>query len=490
MEPFPDVLSLSGPFKPMRFEADVDDCIVRGEIPKDLNGVIHRNGPTLKRNQRQGCTGWGVHDAMIQSMVFENGKAHFKNRWIRTPRFVLEEQQGRSVFEYADAEPGWWSYGMGEPVRNELTKGVPSGSPWVNTVTLPNKSVLAVGEINSVPYAFDPLSLETFGPVEWADKCGPGLIEKCTELDGTFCPHPKVDRETGELFGWSATDRPPFCKVIKVTADGDVKTRDLDCSEQLWEANLHDAWLTQDYLVFAFQPFINHRDRGVNHLPLLGWDDNKSVTLVFVPRSLEGKITVIHADEYPGCQNHTMNANTKNGLIMLDAVYHKKAPFPFEQDVGPDGIFNPLPTGHLGRWTVDINKGTIKPEQLSDRLCELPQIDERYIGKNYSWGFTLGGPSLILMNTLIKQNVNTGAEDVYVRESEMPISMLEGHFVPRSADAPEADGYYIQPVCKFAENSSEYLIFDTTSISSGPIAEIELPFQIGWTPHSSYVNFN
>src|SRR5205807_2457750 len=46
---------LRGPFKPMRFEATVEDCIVsHGEIPADLNGGFYRNGPTWRRPSRQG----------------------------------------------------------------------------------------------------------------------------------------------------------------------------------------------------------------------------------------------------------------------------------------------------------------------------------------------------------------------------------------------------------------------------------------------------
>ncbi|MDE0364106.1 MAG: carotenoid oxygenase family protein [Gammaproteobacteria bacterium] len=61
-------------------------------------------------------------------------------------------------------------------------------------------------------------------------------------------------------------------------------------------------------------------------------------------------------------------------------------------------------------------------------------------------------------------------------------------FAPRSADAPEGDGYLIVPVSRFTENSSEYLIFDTQGIDAGPLATIELPVQIGWTPHGHYMD--
>lgn len=490
MKPFPEIPLLSGPMKPMRFEADVNDCmVVKGEIPKDINGGFYRCGPAMKRLHNQGCMGFGVQDGMVQGMVFENGKAHFKNRWVQTPRYLLEEKYDESIFKYADAAPEWWSYGMGEPVRDERTAGVPSGTPWINAVPFAGDKVLAISEINCIPYEIDPISLETRGPVSWANHCGSGLIEKCTELDGTFCPHPKWDHETGEMYGWSATDRAPYCKVLKVSPDGSVKTRDLDCADQLWESNLHDAWLTKDYLVFAFQPFTNHRDNYKTSTPMLSWDSSKSVTLVFVPRSLDGEIRVIKASDYPGCQVHTLSANTEGNIITLDAPLYDKAPFPFKEDMQDDGTFPPFPAGLLGRWTVDLDNGSLKAAQLSDRIVEFPKIDDRYYGKNYTYGFMLSGDNMLSLDTLMKRNMHTGAEETFTRKTEAPVAMFEGTFVPRSGSAVEGDGYFIIPVSRFLENKSEYLIFDTSDVSAGPVAEIELPFQIGWTPHGNFLNF-
>ena len=62
-------------------------------------------------------------------------------------------------------------------------------------------------------------------------------------------------------------------------------------------------------------------------------------------------------------------------------------------------------------------------------------------------------------------------------------------FAPRSPTAPEGDGFLLVPVCHFGAGSSEFLIFDTEAISVGPVCRIELPFQIGWTPHGHWMSF-
>jgi carotenoid cleavage dioxygenase len=86
--------------------------------------------------------------------------------------------------------------------------------------------------------------------------------------------------------------------------------------------------------------------------------------------------------------------------------------------------------------------------------------------------------------------VNTGEENKYRLTSDQPIALFEPTFAPRSPDAPEADGYLIVPVSHFMSNTSEYQLFDTSDLSNGPIARIELPFQMGWTPHGHWLGFD
>ena len=90
----PDDIRLFGPLKPMRFEAHVEDCVVaEGQIPSDLHGGFYRIGPTWKRPTRQGFNGFAAIDAMVQGLVFHDGKADFTNKWVRTPKYLAEENK-------------------------------------------------------------------------------------------------------------------------------------------------------------------------------------------------------------------------------------------------------------------------------------------------------------------------------------------------------------------------------------------------------------
>jgi carotenoid cleavage dioxygenase len=90
------------------------------------------------------------------------------------------------------------------------------------------------------------------------------------------------------------------------------------------------------------------------------------------------------------------------------------------------------------------------------------------------------------MNVLGQYDHKTGAEKKWWCG---PVSSLqEPCFIPRSADAPEGDGYIVMVQNLLAENLSNLLLFEATDIEQGPIATIKLPVRLrfglhgNWTP--------
>jgi carotenoid cleavage dioxygenase-like enzyme len=137
-----------------------------------------------------------------------------------------------------------------------------------------------------------------------------------------------------------------------------------------------------------------------------------------------------------------------------------------------------------------VTSGRARSERVDDRAVEFPKVDERYYGRDYRWGFMLAGENLWSMKTLVRRDVHTGTESKWqVAQPDAPVSVFEPTFAPRTPDAPEGDGYLIVPVSRFLENMSEFQMFDTDRIDDRPIATIELPFQIGWTPHGHWMDF-
>lgn len=488
--------SQRGPFTPMRFEATVRDCVVtEGQIPKTLNGGFYRNGPTWRRPTKQGVETAYTIDGMMQGLIFRDGRADFLNRWIQTPKFLAEERAGRSLFEWTDGHFGdWRAWGMGDVIRDDYTRHIPQGTAAISAANL-GKDLLALGEQGSPPIAMDPFTLETKGVVEWSSKLSRGLHEPACYGDAAFGPHPKWDPATGELWSCTYRDVRPYISIHCVTVDGQVRTRDID--DGPYNAVCHDMWLTPNYAIVAFTPFVQGRDRIARGTSVYGWETRLPTRIALISRNdLQAPVKWIEAEFEAEYIMHTLAANEIDGKIILDGPIFDAPPFMTEDRFEPGIDYIPfwqVSTSRIGRWVVDLKRGKATSERLGDRPVELPKIDDRFMGQPYRWGFLLGGEPVksgMRMNTVVRRDVISGKEDSYVVKHDHPVGVYESVFAPRSPDAPEGDGYLITPVAHFTKKWSEFLIFDTQGISDGPIARIELPFHMGWTPHGHWMDFN
>src|ERR1700759_3809269 len=83
----------SGPWGPQKVERVADDLEVIGELPADLDGVYLRNTenpvhPALERYHPFDG------DAMIHMVGFRDGKAFYRNRFVRTDGLLAENEAG------------------------------------------------------------------------------------------------------------------------------------------------------------------------------------------------------------------------------------------------------------------------------------------------------------------------------------------------------------------------------------------------------------
>lgn len=493
--PLPNETAFKGPFAPMRFEATVEECIVsEGEIPRDLCGGAYRTGPTWKRPTKQGTNALLSMDGMVQGLVFENGRADFRNRWIRTPKYLLEERHQQGMFEWTDGIwSDWRNLGYGEVKRDCYNAGVPQGTNNINIFPFAG-GLVASGEVGGPPIEIDPITLDTKGIVPWSPALSPGIHDPAAYGDATFSAHPKWDHDTGTLYGWVYRDTKPYVTVHIVDPDGTVHTRELH--DAPYNTVAHDIWLTPEYMVMPFQPFVVDRQRIANNLSIFGWNPELPVVIGLIPRhDPQAPVRWIETDLEPQYVMHTMSANVDGDRLTLDAPIFNRPPFPFEQDFaeGDDvKLFFSIAKSSLGRWTIDLQTGAAKSEQLSDRPCELPKVDERFYGKGYRWGYQIGGVnkrSGMSMNSLVVTDMKTLSDAEYVIRTDQPAAVLEATFAPRTPDAPEGDGYLIVPVSWWAEKRGEFQIFDTHDITQGPVCRIDLPFALGWTPHGHWKDF-
>src|ERR1700750_582596 len=81
---------------PIPFESDAPFLKIQGELPRELNGTLYRNGPN-PQFESPGAH-WFVGDGMLHAFHLENGRASYRNRWVRTPKWQAEHDAGRALF--------------------------------------------------------------------------------------------------------------------------------------------------------------------------------------------------------------------------------------------------------------------------------------------------------------------------------------------------------------------------------------------------------
>src|SRR6185437_13678267 len=147
---------------------------------------------------------------------------------------------------------------------------VPHGVNNVNIFPFAGELVASGDTVSGPPVTIDPITLETKGVVSWSPDLSKGLHEKVCFGDGAFCAHPKWDEDTGILYGWSYSDTKPYVSMKYIHPDGTVESRDL------WDAPyasvVHDAWLTPEWVVMPFSPFLMDRKRPTQGKAIFDWD--------------------------------------------------------------------------------------------------------------------------------------------------------------------------------------------------------------------------
>jgi carotenoid cleavage dioxygenase len=73
---------------PIDFEVDCGPLPVRGELPSRLAGVLVRNGPNPLRPDP--AQHWFAGHGMVHRFEFANGGVTYRNRWVRTQRWLAE----------------------------------------------------------------------------------------------------------------------------------------------------------------------------------------------------------------------------------------------------------------------------------------------------------------------------------------------------------------------------------------------------------------
>ena len=477
--PFPDTPMLSGLWEPWPMEGEIRDLPVVGEIPRDLHGTLYRNGPNPQFAPRGDYHFFGG-DGMVHAFRIEDGRCHYRNRWVRTPKFELEREAGEALFAaFPSSEPG-----------DPRTVGVRIGPSNTNIVWHAGR-LLALVEGGLAPVELDPETLDTIGVWNFEgalrQPIDPGVAEFLGidapdgTVDGAFTAHPKIDPETGEMLAFGYDALPPYLVYRVVDADGKlVRNEEITVP---YPSMVHDFITTPEHVIFPIFPATLRVERAARGESVLGWEPDLGTHVGVMPRD-GGNDDVVWFQTDACFAFHPMNAHSDGRRVVAEMVQYDRVPV---GDAGENVEFAPA---HLVRWTLDLDAGTLKQEPLDDRALEFPRLDERRTGLPYRYGYATGEgrtPStqpLLGTNALLRYEVESGACESH----ELGVSDAAGEpiFVPRRETAAEGEGVLLSVVYRGRENRSDLLILDAENVSREPLACVQLPHRVPGGFHGNW----
>ena len=321
---------LQFPFGPIQMECDANDLVVEGEIPADLNGSFYRAGPN-QRFKPRGDYHLFAGDGMVHAFHINDGKVDYKNRWVRTAKFNIEEKEGRAVINAMNPFDCDTDYSDFVLVDKE---------GLANTAVVWHGDRLLILEEGHQPYEVDPVTLESIGSWTYRGK-----------LHTAMTAHPKKDPKTGDLIFFAYMATGPFSSDIavhKANADG-VLTESV-IIQTPFSAMVHDFVFTENYIVFPIFPLTGSLDRAMEGGPPFAWEPEKGVHVGILPRH-GGTAEDIRWVEMDLCFTfHFMNAYESGDELIIDGSQFETAPlFPTA-----DGAFTGATAPFLNRWSLDL----------------------------------------------------------------------------------------------------------------------------------------
>ena len=449
---------------PIPFEADAPILKISGELPRELNGTLYRNGPN-PQFEAPGAH-WFVGDGMLHAFHLENGRASYRNRWVRTPKWLAEHDAGRALF-------GGFGRRMADAPPNLTDGGV------ANTNILFHAGRLLALEEAHLPTEIEPGTLATRGYCNYGGR-----------IAGPFTAHPKIDPLTGEMvfFGYNASG--PFTPTLSfgsIGANGAV-TR-FDRFEAPYASMVHDFIVTENHLLFPVLPITGDLTRAMSGKPAYAWEPDKGAYVGVMKRNGAAKDIIWFRGE--SCYVfHVMNAWEDGSRIIADVMQFEEAPlFPH-----PDGSpTNPEKSrARLCRWTFDLAGQTDRFTQtyLDDITGEFPRVDDRRAGlkSGHGW-YACANPDLAAEGLALSGIVHVDGEGARRGRSLLPLgdTISEPVFVARDDKAAEGDGWLLAVVWPARDNVSDLTVFDATDVAAGPVALAHLGHRVPDGFHGNWV---
>jgi carotenoid cleavage dioxygenase len=460
---------LNGAWTPLFEEVNAFDLdVIEGRIPDDIDGVYLRNTEN-QVHQPLGRFHPFDGDGMLHQIDFHQGRASYRNRFVRTRCFQAEQEAGRSLWGGL-ADPAQLSERPGFGAHGFL-----KDSSSTDVVVHAGRALSTFYQCGD-GYRLDPETLEQQGVDSWVP------------IDG-ISAHPKTDERTGELLFFNYSKHAPYLHFGVV-----------DCNNRLTRYTPvplpgprlpHDMAFTENFAILNDMPLFWDAELLKRNIHAVRQHDGLPTRFALVPRNGDGPVRWFEAA--PTYVLHWVNAYEDGDEVVLDG-YFQEVPMPKPHSDALPGFEHMMAylDGHsfrakLHRWRFNLKDGTTQEAHLDERVLEFGTINQRFAGRPYRYAYsTLLKPGWFLFEGFVKSDVETGESWSYRLVPGRYAS--EAPFAPRIGATKEDDGYLVSFIIDENTGTSECILLDAAHIEDGPVCRIALPHKLCSGTHACWAD--
>ncbi len=451
------------------------EAVVEGKVPHELRGTFYRIGPGLfdrdglrRRTLLDG-------DGMVQSFLFHERGVRYRNRFVRTKRYVEEEAAGRFLY------PTWCTQAPGGLLANFWRAGEVTSQASVTVYRI--KERLYAFDEGSLPYELDPVTLATVGEATF------GLPRDLT----VYAAHSKVDGRNGDWlhFGIRFGPAPTLHVTIFNRAGALSSHRSFPLPRHVY---MHDWFVTDRWLVFNFQPLEIHVWGfllGLRSMAdSLRWNPGKGNLLMVLERTGEAAPFYIETDAR--FMWHSVNAYARRGEIIADFIGYDNPDHLVGRNSAAFAIMRGErgrheSSGMLRRYVVDPARKRVAEERIGCPHSEWPRINEHHRCHDYRFAYIARErPGEFFWSGISRVDTTTGAISSF--QFGMKEYCSEPVFIPipgrsYAPDGPGEPGWVLTEAYDSGDRTSNLAVLRAERLADGPVARIRLSHHAPFSYH-------
>ena len=452
----------------------IDSQKVVGEIPAGLEGTLFLNCPGRNKIGDQQFGHWFDGDGMISAVTIRDGQVHYKNRYVRTPKFVNESAAQKILYR-----------GVGTQIPGGFLKNMfrAPGNAANTSVILHGGKLLALWE-GGKPWELDPATLETVGEYTYKGRLS---------ASQPFSAHPRLDPRTGGLYNFGVFGVPkPKLHFYKIDANGAMVA---NTSQYVGDYSMcHDFAISEKYAVFILCPAFMRTPfkflLGMRSIfESIEFDENEKTKVVVLDLATAQVVREYEFDCFFGF--HLGNAREHGDELSVDALCVDTMDVmgglsDVFMERGDDFDFLANGAG-FHRFTLNLATGESEKNPIAGSIAgEFPAWNPSCTGldNRYTWlGTIIENGTPYGFNAVQKIDHQTG--ELKVHDFGEGRFTSEANFIPAGDGAAEDEGYLISIVYNHANKKSEVVILDAQEMQQ-ELAVIPLQHHVPFGFHGGF----